>query len=242
MKKMSLLLFCNIKEANNLAKAHKKSYLRVGTSSRKKKIILSIVGIAVLIISLAVLNSKTTINFSWLKNIFTTIDFKYVNISQIFLLIAGGVAIFCFAKTKNILLLVTTLFYGIIYFISFGGINFMNSYWFWILLVIAEIIAIIASYIFTEDSFLTCCKGTLFQLFILVPVWFFMYCLCSSAAEKGNAELENLLYLILQFVTFTVALVYQLIMMFSDGSTSINEPDPVVDMTGDEDDSDYSDI
>lgn len=222
-----------------LAKAHKKSYLKVGTSRRKKKIILSLVGIAILIVSLAIVISKINIDLSWLKNILATIDIKSVSISQIIVLIAGGIAICCFSKYRNINLLITTIFYGAICFITFGGINIMNSYWFWILICIAELIAIVTTYISTGDSFFTCCESVLLQLFILVPVWFIMYCLCSYAAEKGNAELENLFYLILQFATFAVVLGYQLIMMFSNGNTGIDQRDITVDMTGDEDDGDW---
>lgn len=225
-----------------MAKAQKKSYLRVGTSRSKKKIILSLVGIAVLIVFLSIVISKINIDLSWFKNILAAIKIKSVNISQIIVLIAGGIAIYCFAKYRNIILLITTLFYGAISFITFGGINIMNSYWFWILICIAELIAIITTCISTGDSFISCCESVLFQLFVLVPIWFVMYCLCSSAAEKGNHQLENLFYLILQFATFTVVLGYQLIMMFSNGNTTIDQRDPTVDMTGEEDDGDWDGI
>ena len=175
---------------------------------------------------------------SWFKDLFGTNIFQYKNIAQIIVLAISGTAIIYFLKNKNIILLITSLFYGIIYFITFSGLNLMNSYWFWILIGIAELIAIITTYISTGDTFGSCCESILFQLFVLVPVWFIMYCLCSSAAEKRNTELENLFYLILQFATFTVVLGYQLIMMFSNETTSIGERDPVVDMTGDEIDND----
>lgn len=225
-----------------MAIEQRKSYLKVGTSRRKKKIILSLVGIAVLIISLAIVISKINIDLSWLKNLFATIEIKSINIAQIIVLIAGGIAIFCFAKYKNIILLITTIFYGVICFITFGGINIMNSYWFWIFICIAELIAIITTYISTGDSFFSCFESVFFQLFGLVPIWFLMYCLCSYAAEKGNAELENLFYLILQFATFAVVLGYQLIMIFSNGNTGIDQRDITVDMTGDEDDGDWDDL
>lgn len=230
-----------------------KSYLKVVDTRRRKIVLISIIGVLVLAISIVALAVKFDITpskfggivktsctnlASWFKNLFGTNIFQYRNIVQIFVFAISGAAIFYFSKNKNIILLITSLFYGIIYFITFSGINLMNSYWFWILIGIAELIAIITSYISTGDSFVSCCESILFQLFVLVPVWFIMYCLCSYAAEKGNAELENLFYLILQFATFTVVLGYQLIMMFSNGTASIGERDPVADMTGDEIDND----
>ncbi len=235
----------------------KKSYLKVVDTRRRKIVLISIIGILVLAISIVAIAIKFDMTLSkfgdivktsyidiisWFKNLFGSNIFKQTNIFRIIILLISGTATIYFLKNKNIILLITTLFYGIIFFITFGGINIMNSYWFWILIGIAELIAIITTYISTGDSFISCCESILFQLFVLVPVWFIMYCLCSYAAEKGNAELENLFYLILQFATFAVVLGYQLIMMFSDGNTSIDQRDITVDMTGDEDDGDWDDL
>ena len=227
----------------------RKSYLKVG-SSFPWKTVLIIGGIialtAILIIGVMGMDIDLSgfgnsikaywLNFiHWIENIFS--DFS-VNLAQIAVLIIAGIAAICFLK--NPVLLITATFYGIVFFLTLGGVNLMNSYWFWILILIAELIAIIATYFFTGDSFGSCCSGAFIQLFVLVPVWFILGCLCLSAAEKENAELENLFYLILQFVTFAVVLGYQLIIMFSHSDNGLSTRDPVIDIT--DDDTDWDDL
>lgn len=227
----------------------RKSYLKVGSSFPWKYLLIiggMIALTAILIIGImhtdidlsGVGNSIETywLNFiHWIENVFS--DFS-VNFAQIAVLIVAGIAGICFLK--NPILLVTTIFYGIVFFLTLGGVNVINSYWFWILILVAELIAIIATYFFTGDSFGSCCSGVFFQLLILVPVWFILGCLCLSAAEKENVELENFFYLILQFVTFAVVLGYQLIIMFSRGDNGLTLRDPVVDIT--DDDTDWDDL
>lgn len=236
-----------------MAIAQRKSHLRAGSNSAWKYI-LAICGIVIVTLLLLIFVIKPDFDLSgitnfikthclnissWFENFFSSFS---LNVVQIILFAATGIILIYCLKTKNIILTITAIFYGVICFITFGGINIMNSHWFWILFIIAEIIAIIVSYIFTGDSFFTCCESVLFQLIILLPMWFIMEVLCVAVSDKGDTQLETLFYLIMQFLTFAVVLGYQLIMMFSDGSTSGSERDPVMDMTGDEDDSDYDDI
>lgn len=229
-----------------MAIAQKKSYLKVGSNS-VWKYILAICGVLILAMLLIIFVIKPYVNLSeitefikthftnicsWFKNFFSNPYVKYI---LIILLIIAGLSLICFFKAKNIILSITTILYSIIFCMTFSGINIMNSYWFWILLIIAELLAIIVSCIVTGDSFFTCCESVLIQLFVLVPVWIIMYCLCSYVAEQEKVGLENLFYLILQFATFATVLGYQLIIMFSDGDAITSIPDIVVDMTGDED-------
>lgn len=178
-----------------MAIAQRKSHLRAGSSGCKKKIILIIVVIAALIVSLAIVISKINIDLSQFKDIFAKIEVKSISTAQIVVLIAGGIATFCFAKYKNIILLITAIFYSMICFITFGGINIMNSYWFWVLICIAELIAIITTYISTGDSFSLVVKAYCFNC----SYWsrFGLLCIACAVLRPSKAILNLKIYFIL---------------------------------------------
>lgn len=215
----------------------RKSYLRAGRK-RHTKLILTILAIVVLVVAAIIAFHKFGIDFSFIKSLISKVDFKSIKKAQIIVAAIGTVALICFIIAKNATWIITTILYSIIYFITLGGINIMNSYWFWILFAVAELLAIIVSCGTTGDSFFAGCGGSLFQLFALGPIWLFIYAFCSYAAEKGNTELENLWYLVLQFLTFAVVFGYQMIMMYSKGGGATYDRDPVADMIGDEIDND----
>lgn len=215
----------------------RKSYLRV-KRKRYTKLIISLIVVAVLVAAAVVVLKKFGINPDYIKNLIMKVDLSAISTPQIIVAIIGVIALICFIIAKNITWIFTTLFYSAICFITFGGINLMNTYWFWILFLVAELLAVIVSRGTTGESVAASCGGTFLQLFALGPIWFFMYAFCSYAAEKGNTELENFWYLVLQFLTFAVVFAYQMIIMYSKGDGPASERDPVADMIGDEIDND----
>lgn len=226
-----------------MAKARKKSYLKAGSSSAWKYIFI-IGGIIAVAACLVIGMVKTNTDISGIGNFIKTCrmdlihwtadlfsDFS-INPAQIILSVVVVIAMVCFFK--NFILLITSVFYGVVFFITLGGVNIMNSYWFWILIIAAELIAVFATYFSIGASFISCCENILWQLFVLVPVWLILGCLCLYASEKENVQMENLFCLILQFLTFAIVLGYQMIMMFSSSSDDMTIRDIVADIIDDD--------